>query len=171
MAATLSGVTLSSGLLPRDSLFWSKKEGQDRLGLYLPPQVWTVSVRDQTLAWRVPLPGLIFIGHGYDYSLWAVTERPTDVNARLYLAPCPNVHQGICRGNAPFPLAAPATMGQAVDAFFSSRFNRDLSNGKSKTHPDCILDQWQALHEAGVEAYPLDDLVDAHVTLGRLINA
>lgn len=172
VAAALAGLDLSSGLLPRNVLFWSKRDGEDRLGIYVPPQVWLVTVRNEGEAWRVPLPGLILVGHGYDYSLWAVTGRPTETNIPLYLAPCPNVHpEGVCRGNAPFPKAGPTTIWQAWDIFVSSKFNRDLSNQKSKAYPDCILDQWRALHQAGTETYPPDDLVATRLTLGRLIHA
>jgi hypothetical protein len=117
-AAAIANINLTSGLLPRECLFWGKLEGTDRLGVYIPPQVWPVVVRDESQAsstgsgqaWRVPLPGLIFVGHSYDYSLWAVTERPAVESAPLYLAPCPNISlKGVCRGNAPFPKAAPAS--------------------------------------------------------------
>jgi hypothetical protein len=172
VAAVLAGLDLSSGLLPDNCLFWSKKHGSDRLGIYVPPKVWLVAVRDEVAAWRVPLPGLVFTGHDYDYSVWAVAERPTDRQAPVYLAPCPNVHpEGVCRGNAPFPRASPATIWQAVDVFFSSKFNRDLSNHKSQAYPDCVLDQWRALHQAGTESYPLTDLVKTNLSLGSLIDA
>jgi PRTRC genetic system protein B len=171
VATALAGINLNSGLLPQDTLFWSRVNGQERLGVYVPPQVWLVTVRDQAQAWRVPLPGLVFVGCGYDYSVWAVTERPTATTTPLYMAPCPNVQpEGVCQGNAPFPRAGPATIWQAVDVFFSSRFNRDLSNQKSKAYPDCILDQWQALYEAEAQTYPLADMVQTHLTIGRLIN-
>jgi len=171
LAAVLAGINLNSGLLPRGCLFWSKLRGSDRLGIYLPPQVWPVTVRGEAQAWRVPLPGLIFSGHEYDYSVWAVKDYPTDDNVPLYLAPCPNVHpEGVCRGSAPFPQAGPATIWHAVDIFFSSKFNRDLANHKSKAQPDCILDQWRKLHQAGADAYPLDDLVETNQTMRRLIN-
>jgi len=171
LAAVLAGINLHSGLLPRDCLFWSKLRGYDRLGIYLPPRVWPVTIRDEGQAWRVPLPGLVLTGHEYDYSVWAVKDYPTDENTPLYLAPCPNVHpEGVCRGSAPFPQAGPATIWHAVDIFFSSKFNRDLSNQKSKKYPTCVLDQWRSLHEAGAETYPLDDLVNTNLTLRRLIN-
>jgi hypothetical protein len=170
-AAAIGNVNLTSGLLPRECLFWGKREGSDRIGLYLPPQVWLVVVRDEPLAWRVPLPGLIFVGHSYDYNLWAVTERPAIESAPLYLAPCPNVSlKGVCRGNAPFPKASPATVWQAVEVFFASKFNQDLANGKSRVYPNSVLDQWRALHQAGAETYPLDDLVLTDITLRRLIH-
>ncbi len=171
LAAALTDLDLNSGLLPRDCLFWGKRHGADRLAVYLPPQVWPVVVRGEGMAWRVPLPGLIFIGHQYDYALWAVTERPADTGAPLYLAPCPNVsQQGVCRGNAPFPKAGPATIWQAVEVFFASKFNPDLSNGKSKVYPNNILRHWQALHTTEAERYPLDDLVPAPFTLRRLLH-
>jgi hypothetical protein len=172
VAACLSKISLNSGLLPDGCLFWSKKEGQDGLGIYVPPKVWLVSIRNEPQAWRAPLPGLILAGHGYDYSLWAVEERPTTREAQLFMAPCPNVSpKGVCRGNAPFPKLSPATIWQAVEVFFSSRFNRDLSNQKSRKYPGCVLDQWRDLHEAGAESYPLDDLVGTNLTLGGLIDA
>lgn len=171
LAAALAGIELSSGLLPRGCLFWAKKEGDDRLAIYIPPQIWPVMVRDEAQAWRVPLPGLILVGHGYHYSLWAAPERPTQADTPLYMAPCPNVHpEGVCRGSAPFPQAGPATMWQAVDAFFQSKFNRDLSTHKSKAYPHCVLDQWRALHQAGAQEYPLDDLVKTELTLGGLLD-
>lgn len=172
MAAALAGINLNSGLLPRETLFWSKLNGQERLGVYIAPGIWPVTVRGEAGAWRVPLPGLIFVGHEYDYSVWAVVERPTAHNTPLYMAPCPNVHpEGVCRGNAPFPRAGAATIWQAVDVFFSSRFNRDLSNQKSKAYPDCVLDRWRVLHEAEADTYPPADLVQTSLTLGRLIDA
>ncbi len=171
VTAALSGVNLSSGLLPDGCLFWGKRSGSDHLAVYVPSQTWLVSVRGEEQAWRIPLPGLVVVGHEYDYTLWAVTDRPTAENAPLYIAPCPNVQpEGVCRGNAPFPKAAPGTIWQAVDVFFESKFNRDLSNGKSKAYPKCILDQWQALNEAGADTYPLDDLVKTDLTLGRLLR-
>ncbi len=172
VAVALGGLNMNSGLLPDNCLFWQRKDGYDGLGVYLPPQLWTVAVRNEPEAWRIPLPGLVFAGRGYDYSVWAVPERPARRDQQLYMAPCPNVGtDGVCRGNAPFPQAATTTIYQAVEAFFGSRFNRDLSNQKSRAYPTCILDQWRALHQAGANSYPLDDLVGTNLTLGRLIDA
>ena len=171
VAAALAGVDLGSGLLPENCLFWSKRDGWERLGLYLPPRTWLVAVRNEAQAWRIPLPGLVFIGHEYNYSLWAVAERPTGGQTPLYLAPCPNVSlAGVCRGNAPFPRAGTQTIWQAAEVFFSSKFNRDLSNSKSKAYPVCVLDQWRALNQTGAESYPMEDLVPTRLTLGGLLK-
>ena len=169
VAIALGGINLTSGLLPVNTLFWGRKDGYDRLGIYLPPRIWPVAVRNEGdnisagRAWRVPLPGLIFIGHNYDYSLWAVADEPPfNPDTPIFVAPSPNIYpEGVCRGSAPFPQASPATMHQAVDAFFSSRFNHDLSRGKSRKHPERVLDHWYELDQAGLESYPLDDMLAA----------
>lgn len=167
LAAALSNLNLTSGLLPPGALFWGRANGYERLALYLPPQRWVISVRDQDYpdtagaAWQVPLPGLILVGHRYDYSLWAVKDSPPlTPETPLFLAPTPNVSpEGVCRGSAPFPAAGAATLLPAVDIFFRSRFNHDLSDGKSKKHPQRVLDHWYELNEAGVTEYPVADLV------------
>ncbi len=172
-AAALAGISLGSGLLPPDTLFWSKVDGLPRLGVYIPDRVWTVAVRGHEEALHVPLPPLVFIGHRYDYSVWAVTERPTSENTPIYVAPVPNVafDTGVCRGSAPFPQAGEATIWEGVDIFFSSRFNHDLAQKKSQAYPDNVVEQWLALSKAGVETYPLDDLVRVkNMTMGGLAN-
>jgi PRTRC genetic system protein B len=141
------------------------------MGVYIEPQVWVVSLRGEKQVLRVPLPGLVFTGRGYDYSLWAVQGRPTSAAARLYVAPCPNLtNQGVCRGNAPFPEAHPNTIWSAVEVFFTSRFNQDLGDGKSKRYPQNVLNMWRHLSQNGAEEYPLTDLVETNFTLERLIN-
>ncbi|MCP4992897.1 MAG: hypothetical protein GY934_03790 [Gammaproteobacteria bacterium] len=173
LAIVLGGLSLGSTLLPKDCLFWGKWKGTDRLGVYVPPQVWSVRVRGNAQqGWRVPLPGLVFVGHEGNYWLWAVKERPTSSETPLYVAPVPNVSgKGVCQGNVYFPQAGCSTIWAAVDAFFSSRFNRDLSQGKSLAHPDCVVEQWQALQANQTQIYPLADLVEAGGNLGAILNA
>jgi PRTRC genetic system protein B len=170
LAAALSDFPVNTGLLPPNTLFWGHQQSR-RIGIYIAPQAHTVSVRNEQRAWRVPLPGLVFIGQDYSYAVWALKDEPTSPNIPVFHAPCPNVHpEGVCRGNAPFPRADTATIWRAAEVFFESRFNQDLSQGKSQEYPDNILERWRALAEAEAEAYPLEDLVPANLTLGRLID-
>lgn len=172
LAAALAGLNFNTGLLPENTLFWHRKDGQPGLGVYLPPHHRLVSIRAEARAWRIPLPGLVFAGRGYHYQIWAAPERPTRLDQPLYLAPLPNVSpEGVCLGNAPFPQAEPATIYQAVDTFFNSRFNHDLSNGKSRQFPDRIIDHWRVLHESQADTYPVEDLIGTNLTLGGLIHA
>ncbi len=169
MASALSQISLTSGLLPANTLFWGKQHNAERLVIYLAPKVYTVSIRDLKIAWQIPLPGMVLVGHEYNYSLYALKTEPTSLNTPLFHAPCPNVHpEGVCRGNAPFPQAQGATIWRAVEIFFSSRFNQDLGQGKSKKYPANILEMWRDLNREEASAYPLDDLIPAHMNLGRL---
>src|SRR5688572_4983961 len=62
-SAVLGSIDLSSGLLPLDCLFWSK-QGQERLGVYIPPRLWSITVVNEPRPWQVALPGFIFVGQG-----------------------------------------------------------------------------------------------------------
>lgn len=175
LAAALGGINLNSGLMPPDCLFWGMSGGYPRLGLFVSARVWSLPLRHEgkTKTVQVPLPPLIFIGHRYDYAIWAVTERPTSLNAQIFIAPCPNIGliTGVCQGNVTFPQAGNSTIWQAVEIFFSSKFNSDLGQHKSQHYPDNVLEQWLALDQAAARHYPLEDLLPVkNLTMGRLIN-
>lgn len=180
VAAALAGLTIGTPLLPPGCLFWQRADGGERLGIYAPPNVWTVHVsageKRETLA--VPMPGLVWIGRGTGYSLFAVkgAEWPGP-DTQLWKAPCPNLgDQGICRGNVEFPAAGAGTIWPALRLFFESDFNDHLSNGKSKKYPKSVLGMWRALAEADgvhpelVEGWPEEDLVSAETTLGKVVG-
>jgi PRTRC genetic system protein B len=170
LALALADLSLSSKFLPPNCLFWGKSGGAERLAVYLPPQVWPVSVQGEKETWRVPLPGLVFEGKGTNYRIYAVKRRPDTPAEPLYLAPVPNMSGSICTGNAPFPVAGAGTIMPAVAAFFESGFNTHLSNGKSRKHPTGVLAMWRELREAGAEAYPPDDLVEARMTVANMME-
>ena len=173
LGRALSDMTTSSGLLPPNCLFWQRKGGNDRLGIYVEPGLWAVSIQADRETWHVPLPGFIFIGEGKNYSMYAVKLPPTTPETKLYNFPAPNVGGlGVtCQGNAPFPQASGPTIWDAAHVFFQSEFNKHLINSKSKTHPGNILDVWAELNEAEAQCYPVADLVSANVDLGVVIDA
>lgn len=123
----------STGILPPDVLFWTQVGNQARLGIWLPPARRALHFeikRRETL--RVPLPGLVFVGQGQRYSIFAVAERPTSTLTALFHAPLPNVNNNglICAGTVKFPICASDTIHAAADLFFASAFNLDLAEGK-----------------------------------------
>lgn len=173
VAAAISNVTLGSGLQPRNTLFWQKVGGQDRLAIFVEPKIWPVSVEREQKTWYVPMPGLVFVGQGQRYQMYATKEQYWPVaETPLFNAPCPNVwgDRGVCTGSAPFPVASTKTIWQAVEVFFTSGFNNHLAGGKSKQFKDDILGHWRALDGANADEYPDDDLVPAGITLGRVEN-
>lgn len=175
LVTSLSGVPVTSDLLPDGCLFWQRRAGHERIGIWVPPQVWRLRVEPTTRVNRViPLPGLVFVGMEKRYNLWATAtrERPT-AKTPLYYAPTPNIsrdRRGVCQGSADFPVCGSTTIWAAVTAFFESGFNNHLDNGKSKQAPDSILPLWKDLHMGKAETYPVEDLVEARLTLGEIID-
>ena len=55
----------SSGLLPRDSLWWNQGETGQVVALWRPPQVWPVALQREAFKpparLRLPMPGLVFV--------------------------------------------------------------------------------------------------------------
>ncbi len=170
LGAALGGLSIKTGLLPPNCLFWGRKDGLERLGIYVEPGVWRVAVQGHKEAWDIPLPGFVFIGVGRKYSLYAVKLPPTGPQAKLYEFPAPNMGAGgVCQGNAPFPLASGATIWDAVYVFFQSKFNKHLAGGRSQAYEDNILEMWEKLHATEAAAYPVIDLVSANKTLQGVI--
>ena len=162
-----TSVEMSSGLLPPNTLFWRQQANLTMLGIYVPARRWTVQTDERS--YHIPLPPFVFVGHGTSYKIFAVKKRPSDERARLYHAPCPNVHTtgNICQGNTPFPTCSPQNMQTALTLFIEdSYFNADLSNGKCQSYPDDVRQLWVNLD--GKKRFPLKELVPTQRMLRNL---
>lgn len=175
MVAACSQVTLGSGWLPPDTLFWKKQANHEELAIYIPAKRWHIPTARHT--YHLPLPPLVFHGRQYSYQVFAVKKRPTLHTAaatrhpqtHLFHFPGPNVHLTgtICRGDTPFPPCAPHTILAAITRFLEgSLFNKDLHQNKCRTYPEDILQLWQQLD--GRKRFPLSELVPANVSLNQL---
>ena len=130
VAACFSTFGSSTGLLPADTLFWQHTAQGDRLALWLPPARRTLRFGGRIAPLTMPVPGLVFVGRGRSYWLYAALRRP-EGRDQLYCAPLPNVHANgaICAGSVKFPACTVATVRAAADLFFESEFNYDLLLG------------------------------------------
>lgn len=170
LAVALAGQDVVSPLLPRNCLFWSRKNGSDRFIIYLEPAVRTLvlELNNERTPLRIPCPGLIWVAAGTDHNLYAVKQRPTRVSERLFAAPFPNVDGGsgdICWGKI-HPVRDP---GRAIPVFFEADFNDHWINACSAKYPNSILALWHELNQAQADTYPLDDLVKTNKKLGELL--
>jgi hypothetical protein len=163
-----AGVSLASGILPGDesgpnTLFWARSSGSTRLGIWVGPRIWRLSLRsiepggkDRRL--RLAFPGLIFVCRP-DASgayVFGAARRPRDPDEVLHHYPAPNVFASgkICPGDHAFardPLKLPAE-------FFLSKFRvtGDTRGGKSRKHPNDISRLWDELEDQ--DTFPTDDL-------------
>jgi len=151
-AQALSVFGADTGLLPEGTLFWQTRNGQARVGVWLPPQRRTLTCAvgrgDERL--RLPCPGFVFVGEGRRYWIWAAPERPRHHGDWLYRAPLPNVHTDglICAGNVRFPVCGPDTIERAAALFFESAFNGDLSIDKVEGYDGPLFKFWKSLRSA-----------------------
>jgi hypothetical protein len=164
-----AGVSLASGILPGEetgpnTLFWARSTGSTRLGIWVGPRIWRLTLRsvepggkDRRL--RLAFPGLVFVCRP-DASgayVFAAAKRPKNPDDVLHNCPAPNVFASgkICPGDHSFvrdPLKLPAD-------FFLSKFRLtgDTRAGKSRKYPDDISRLWDEL--AGQDTFPCKDLV------------
>jgi hypothetical protein len=183
VVSACTSVTLGSGLLPANTLFWGQQANTTTLGIYVPARRWHMQTEEQN--YHVPMPPFVFVGSGTAYKIFAVKKRPalsgptelgkskgpSGEDERLYHAPCPNVHTtgGICQGNAPFPTCAPQTIQSALKLFMEgSLFNADLSQGKCRSHSDDVRQLWAELD--GRQRFPVFELVPAQTRLLSLLS-
>ena len=100
----------SSGLLPREALWWNQGETGQVVALWRPPQVWSVALQREAFKpparLRLPMPGLVFVcSPGRAPWVYAAAERPTDAEQQLFRAPAFNVFGDgrVCPGSHRFP--------------------------------------------------------------------
>lgn len=154
---------LATGILPPETLWWSRTSTGTRVAVWREPRIWTVRLRERIDAkprrLRLPMPGLVFVampGRQAPY-VFAAKTRPRSLDDQLFHCPAYNVFDSgrVCPGTHVFPNDA----AKVPEAFFQSYFSAtaDTSRNKSRAHPDDIGQLWTELH--GAKVYPLDDLV------------
>jgi len=169
LAGQLNRIPLSTGLLPHNTLFWRQEAGQEQIALYVPPRQWQPIAYDRR--YHLPLPGMIFLGQGRQYTVFAVKQKPKTPETPLYHLPTPNVEENgrICLGQAAFPVAGRKTIYNALKLFMEgSQFNHDNSRQRCVSFPDSSLELWATLD--GQKRFPLDELVPARKQLKKLMT-
>lgn len=172
VAAALNPFGADTGLLSMDTLFWQSRGGDPRIGVWLPPhrRALLYDTGGHVRVLNVPLPGLVFVGHRSEYRVWAALQRPTSSDDRLYLAPFSNLYPDarVCKGSAPFPRCDGAAMAQAVQVFFESSFNSDLSAHRVQGQRASLFQFWSGLQRK--RSFPAARLLSAGLTLGEVLS-
>ena len=154
-------LSYSTGLLPKNTLWWSNTPEGPVFALWEEPKVWKVALQEHLnqapRRFTLPMPGLVFLcSPGKTPWVFATKRRPAKMSDIVYRAPLCNVFQSgrVCPGNHRFP----RDVGQVPDSFFRSFFSptADLQNRSAK-FPQSIVNLWEFLD--GKRKYPLADLV------------
>jgi PRTRC genetic system protein B len=159
--AILSEVSLNSGLLPREVLWWKQSRVGAQIALWRPPKIWTVALQEEPFQparrFKLPLPGLIFLcSPGQAPAVYAVKKRPQSPGEFIYHAPLFNVYDSgmTCAGTVKYPQA----IEQIPEAFFAAFFTEAANTrGRSQKYPEDLLKLWMEID--GKAKYPLKDLV------------
>ena len=156
-----SEISVASGILPDNALWWQSTVLDDQAALWREPAVWRVALQTEPLRpprrLALPMPGLVFIcSPAKPPFIYAAKRRPSDHDDVLYRAPTFNVFQTgrACPGNHVFP----HRVTEIPDSFFASFFSMAGDHRKrSAKHPDSLMDLWNEID--GTSEYPMDDLV------------
>jgi hypothetical protein len=168
VAAAFSRQEIDTGWLPAGIV----RYGHNAKGpwfVYSPPaQKVQVIIGDDHVA--IPIPRTVLVGNGAMYYLMALKGKHFEHQADGYHAPFPNVYIDgrICWGQNTPPEAWPEHARQVWDLFFSTPFNGDLANGKSKQEKTDVRVLLRELGKAN--RYPENDLVEINTTIGYAIE-
>ena len=151
----------SSGLLPRETLWWNQGETGQVVALWRPPKVWPVALQREAFKaparLRLPMPGLVFVcSPGRAPWVYAALSRPVEPEQELFRAPVFNVFSDgrACPGSHTFP----EEVERIPESFFQSFFSlTGDTTDRSRKHPDNLQSLWEELD--GKSKYPLQDLV------------
>ena len=163
MAAIIGdNISCNTGILPPDTLWWTRKLSGALLGLWRPPQTWSVALQTQPFSpperYRLPMPGLVFVcSPNRPPWVFAARRRPATPADQLYHAPAFNLFQdgSSCPGTHQYP-GDPARI---PESFFQSFFSQaGHTDNRSLSHPKDLTQLWRELD--GTETYPLRDLVE-----------
>ena len=151
----------SSGILPKETLWWGQGETGQVAALWRPPQIWPVALQREAFKpparLRLPMPGLVFVcSPARAPWVYAALERPTYAKQTLYKMPAFNVFSDgrVCPGSHRFP----EEVGLIPESFFQSYFSgTGDSRNRSKKHPDNLHALWEEID--GKTDYPVEDLV------------
>lgn len=173
---------LETGLLTPNTLYVGASATSRTIVEYRPPELTGIFLEGTEKPVRVPMPGMVMIrtvtGKYPTYGIFAVSERPVSMDAKLYLPPLPNMHSGgqVCWGNVrrvPKNALKSIELAQDWKLYLGSAFNNHAVQGKSKKHPKDVRLMLVEVENEGLPEYPVNDLTcDTTLDkfLGRLMN-
>jgi PRTRC genetic system protein B len=173
LKAAFASSPTDSGWLPPGIVRWGENTQGEYVVFWSEPGVYTITlqglgepVEDRVV--EVALPGLLLVGQGVDWCVWAIAGEVFDPRAELYSAPLPNVGAGgrICWGDNKAPKATPKGAIEAFVLFMSTPFNDHDVKDKSKQRPLDVREFLFDLVDHGIREYPVGDLRPLYLDYG-----
>ncbi len=159
--ALASELTYSSGILPKNTIWWANTSDGPCYAIYEEAKVRKLAIQTEAnkppRRWTIPVPPCIFVCQpGHAPRVFAVKRRPFRSGDAIYHAPFPNMSNDgrSCGGNNPYP----TEVAKIPESFWISFFTDHGELAKrSKKFPINLIRLWDDLE--GKKEFPLDDLV------------
>lgn len=174
---------ISTGILPRNTRFFSGTKTNYRIGIETLPRVRDFGLFSRVAAdenkkqkvMKIPFPPCLFVFEVqadklYNTYVYALSQRISTENETLYHFPFGNTHSDgrVCWGTAhPPPIKVPMNLISVVSVFFDSAFNGDLVSSVSwKQNGTKTPDFWSLIKFLdGKESFPQNMLNSTSKTL------
>lgn len=136
--------------------------------LFIPPQTWTLNFTNaacfnmpgpSVVTLKLPLPGVLFMGLGGVYAVFALKDMAFDPTGLLYNMPLPNVYNTgrICWGSVTPGRAGPGQVIKAWQIFTDTPFSNHGIDHKAVSNAVDVRNLLAGLRDQ--PAFPLDQLI------------
>jgi len=181
LAAT---VRLDTGLLSPHTIHVAKEGVNTLVVEHRPRKKTAIFLEGVEAPLVVPMPDMLMFRRTADqgrpeYRVFAVKERPTNLEAPLFHIPLPNVYSDgrICWGSVK-QLKDIAPTGTALEedwkVFLGTPFGFHSVSQKSKSHSEDIRKKYLDMEQRKTRVYPKSDLLPAkrtvHAIIGELLR-
>jgi PRTRC genetic system protein B len=177
LAAT---VRLETGILASNTIYISQEGVQKLVVEYRPRQKTALFLEGSEAPVIVPLPELLLFRRTTDkglpdYRVFAVKARPTNLTAKLFHAPLPNLYEDgrVCWGSVQHLQAQQLTGTHLTEdwkVLLGTRFGSHNVGRRSKSQPADIRKKYLAMEAAKTRVYPKSDLLPANRTLEDVLE-
>ena len=126
---------------------------------------------DPILELIVTLPGLLLLGSGQKYYLWATLDKAVSEKSKICAAPFPNLNASgeICFGKNNAPECRLDTIESVWRMILDSPFNSHQAANRCRTHPKDA--RRLLLNLDGKKTFPKNSLIKTNHTVGELWQA
>ncbi len=172
---------VDTGWLSPSVVRWGESIHGKYMAMWVPPAVTGLQVettvsegegkgkRVETESVSVPLPGMLFLGIGRRYFVWAAGGPDFNPNAEAYYPPLPNVmgDGAVCWGaNQPPAVSEAGGIEKAWQLFLSSPFNDHMAGSRCKSFPNDCRGLLHKLARGKGKSVPSKELMPFHRQYG-----
>ncbi len=160
-AVMLRHISVATGLLPPETLWWTNTNEGPLYALYRPPRVWKVALQltasEPPKRMELPMPAFVFLCiPGKAPYVYAMKGKPKGLKTPIYEAPLYNVFKNgfTCAGSNKYPMR----VTEIPESFFLSFFTKaGDAQGRCKSEPEDLLRLWMSIE--GKPKFPAEELV------------